>query len=43
MITKTGVVGVHFGPYMRYAVCADIEALAVDIACAFASAKVSYD
>ena len=42
MIEETGVVGVHFPGYIRYAVCADIEAMAGDIARAFKKAQVSY-
>ena len=42
MIQETGVVGVHFPGYLRYAVCADVEALADDIDAAFAKAAVSY-
>jgi hypothetical protein len=43
MIEETGVVGVHFPGYVRYAVCGDVEAMAGDINAAFARAKVSYD
>ncbi len=43
MIERTGVVGVHFHPYIRYAVCGDVEAMLFDIDRAFAEAKVSYD
>jgi LL-diaminopimelate aminotransferase len=42
MIEKTGVVGVHFEPYMRYSVTSDIEGWAKIIEDAFAAAKVSY-
>jgi len=42
MIEATGVVGVHFPGYMRYAVCADIAAVAQEIAAAFKKAQVSY-
>ena len=42
MIEETGVVGVHFPGYIRYAVCADIEAMAGDLARAFNKAQVSY-
>jgi aspartate/methionine/tyrosine aminotransferase len=42
MIEKTGVVGVHFPGYIRYAVCADIAALVKEIAAAFQQAGVSY-
>lgn len=43
MIERTGVVGVHFPPYIRYAVCADIEVMAKGIDDAFEKAKVSYE
>jgi len=43
MIEATGVVGVHFPGYMRYAVCADIEAVAREIEEAFKQAQVSYE
>ena len=43
MIEETGVVGVHFPGYVRYAVCADVEAMASAIEAAFARANVSYD
>lgn len=42
MIEKTGVVGVHFEPYIRYAVTGDIEGMASVIDDAFSKAKVSY-
>lgn len=42
MINKTGVVGVHFDPYIRYAVCGDVEAMAEKIDAAFKEANVSY-
>jgi len=43
MIEKTGVVGVHFNPYIRYSVASvDIAEAAVAIGSAFAQAKVSY-
>ncbi|ETW99584.1 MAG: hypothetical protein ETSY2_40630 [Candidatus Entotheonella gemina] len=42
MIRETGVVGVHFPGYLRYAVCADVEAMAEQLDRAFARAKVSY-
>ena len=43
MIENTGLVGVHFNPYIRYAVAsADVEAIADDIKAAFAKAEVSY-
>jgi len=43
MIEETGLVGVHFPGYVRYAVCADIEAMAREIEQAFKQAKVSYE
>ncbi|MFQ6028734.1 MAG: aminotransferase class I/II-fold pyridoxal phosphate-dependent enzyme, partial [Dehalococcoidia bacterium] len=43
MIEETGLVGVHFPGYLRYAVCADISAMAEDIDRAFQKAEVSYD
>jgi aspartate/methionine/tyrosine aminotransferase len=43
MIERTGVVGVHFHPYIRYAVCEDIEAMADDLEVAFKAAKVAYE
>ena len=42
MIEKTGIVGVHFNPYIRYAVCADVEGFADKIDAAFKKASVSY-
>lgn len=42
MIEETGLVGVHFPGYMRYAVCADVEAVASEIEAAFKKAQVSY-
>ncbi|HXH08872.1 MAG TPA: aminotransferase class I/II-fold pyridoxal phosphate-dependent enzyme [Alphaproteobacteria bacterium] len=42
MIEETGVVGVHFPGYLRYAVCADIDAMAPAIEEAFAKAQVAY-
>ena len=42
MIEKTGVVGVHFHPYIRYAVCGDVEAMLAHIGRAFGEAKVGY-
>ena len=42
MIEETGVVGVPFGPYIRYAVTSDIEAMKEEIAIAFKKATVSY-
>ncbi len=43
MIERTGVVGVHFGDALRYAVCADVAAMADDLREAFQAADVSYD
>jgi LL-diaminopimelate aminotransferase len=43
MIERTGVVGVHFPGYVRYAVCADIDAMAKEIEEAFMQAEVSYE
>jgi aspartate/methionine/tyrosine aminotransferase len=43
MIEHTGLVGVHFPGYVRYAVCADIDAMAKEIEEAFMQARVSYD
>ena len=42
MIEETGLVGVHFPGYVRYAVCGDVEAMAGGIAQAFDRADVSY-
>jgi LL-diaminopimelate aminotransferase len=42
MIEKTGVVGVHFGAYLRYAVCADVAEIRDELAAAFRSAEVRY-
>ena len=42
MIEKTGVVGVHFSNYLRYAVCADIDAMREDLEVAFTNAEVAY-
>jgi aspartate/methionine/tyrosine aminotransferase len=42
MIEKTGVVGVHFEPYIRYSVTGDIEAMAKVIDEAFDKAVVGY-
>ena len=41
-IDETGLVGVHFANYLRYAVCADVEVMAQDIEAAFKEAQVSY-
>jgi len=43
MIDETGVVGVHFSSYVRYAVCADVAAVEGDLRAAFQSAKVGYE
>lgn len=42
MIEKTGVVGVHFHPYIRYAVVGPVESQIAQIRSAFREAKVSY-
>ncbi len=42
MIEETGVVGVHFPGYVRYAVCADIEAKRRQLDDAFGKAQVRY-
>jgi LL-diaminopimelate aminotransferase len=42
MIKKTGIVGVHFHPYMRYAVCGPVEDWVKPITEAFEQADVSY-
>jgi aspartate/methionine/tyrosine aminotransferase len=42
MIDETGVVGVHFGDYLRYAVCADVGAMTGPLSEAFDKAAVSY-
>jgi aspartate/methionine/tyrosine aminotransferase len=43
MIEQAGVVGVHFPGYVRYAVCADIDAMAKEIEESFMRAEVSYE
>jgi aspartate/methionine/tyrosine aminotransferase len=43
MIERTGLVGVHFPGYVRYAVCADIDLMAKEIDDAFVQAKVAYE
>ena len=43
MIEKTGVVGVHFTNYLRYAVCADIDVMQEELKAAFKSADMAYD
>ncbi len=42
MIKKAGVVGVHFHPYIRYAVTRPVEEMAKEIDAAFAAAKPEY-
>jgi hypothetical protein len=42
MIEEAGVVGVHFPGYVRYAVCADVDAMALPLDEAFKKAQVSY-
>lgn len=42
MIENTGIVGVHFDPYIRYSVTGDIEAVSSEIERAFVKANVSY-
>jgi len=42
MIEKTGVVGVPFGDYLRYAVCGDVEAIQAELKSAFTDADVTY-
>lgn len=42
MINETGIVGVQFGPYIRYAVVGDIAAMLSRIEAGFKKAKVSY-
>jgi aspartate/methionine/tyrosine aminotransferase len=42
MIDRVGLVGVHFPGYIRYAVCADIDAVAAEIEAAFMQAEVAY-
>jgi LL-diaminopimelate aminotransferase len=42
MIEKTGVVGVHFEPYIRYSVTGDIEGMAQAIEDAYAKAQIGY-
>ncbi|MBL4720330.1 MAG: aminotransferase class I/II-fold pyridoxal phosphate-dependent enzyme [Alphaproteobacteria bacterium] len=43
MIDKTGVVGVNFGDFLRYAVCADVAAIEDYLRRAFMAADVKYD
>ena len=42
MIEETGVVGVHFPGYIRYAVCGDVEAMSNALHVAFTKADISY-
>ena len=42
MIERTGIVGVHFHPYVRYAVCGDVKQHAEKINGAFREANVQY-
>lgn len=42
MIEKTGIVGVHFDPYIRYAVCGDVESMLSGLKSGFEKAAVSY-
>jgi hypothetical protein len=42
MIEKTGIVGVHFEPYIRYSVTGDIEVMVKVIDDAFVQAEVGY-
>jgi len=42
MIKETSVVGVHFDPYIRYAVCGDVEAMIGPIEEAFKKAQIEY-
>jgi len=42
MIEKTGVVGVPFGDYLRYAVCGDVDAIQANLKAAFTAAEVAY-
>ena len=42
MIERTGVTGVQFDPYIRYAVCDNVEDMADKIEAAFKAAEVSY-
>lgn len=43
MIERTGIVGVHFHPYIRYAVCGNIETMAKYISASFRRASVNYE
>ncbi len=42
MLQKTRIFGVHFPPYIRYAVVGDVEAALPEIGAAFEAAKVAY-
>lgn len=42
MIKNTGLIGVHFRPYIRYSIVGDIPGMTEDIRAAFRAAKVSY-
>jgi LL-diaminopimelate aminotransferase len=42
MIERTGIVGVHFEPYIRYSVTSDVEEMSGAIEEAFTAAKVAY-
>lgn len=43
MIQRTGVMGVHFEPYIRYAVVGDVVGMTEEIWQAFGAANVSYE
>lgn len=43
MVERTGVTGVHFHPYIRYAVVCPVEDMRHDLEHAFDEANVSYD
>lgn len=43
MIERTGVLGVHFNPYIRYAVCDRVENMQFELERAFDQAQVSYN
>ncbi|MBI2623517.1 MAG: aminotransferase class I/II-fold pyridoxal phosphate-dependent enzyme [Candidatus Liptonbacteria bacterium] len=42
MLQRTRIFGVHFPPYLRYAVVGDVEAALPEIGAAFEAAKVAY-
>ena len=42
MINRNGIIGVPFGPYIRYAVVAEVEKWIGHIAESFKKARVSY-